>query len=147
MKACPEELFLPETSRSVTVLKRPQAQSVKPQTISKEVFVFTSTSIKVLSLIHLKKGSGTWLNGGVEAKNTSLRRNLDPGLQGRRYQSTDRKYKPMSLRKGMRQEVSGPRYWFQPLTPRVRELYFLEEVSHHWRDALKITTYRCESLL
>lgn len=71
MKACPEKLFLPETSRSVTLLKRPQAQSVKPQTISKEVFVFTSTSTKVLSLIHLKKGSGLWLNGGVEAKNTS----------------------------------------------------------------------------
>lgn len=76
MKACPEELFVPETSVSVIFLKRPQAQSVKPQTISKEVFVFTSTSTKVLSLIHLKKGSGSWLNGGVEAKNTSPRRNL-----------------------------------------------------------------------
>ena len=49
--------------------------------------------------------------------------------------------------KSMRQEVSGPRYWFQPLSPRVRELYLLEEVSYPWRDALKITTYRCEGLL
>lgn len=49
--------------------------------------------------------------------------------------------------KSMRQEVSGPKYWFQPLSPRVREFYLLEEVSYPWRDALKITTYRYEDLL